>query len=76
VQQETSTFDDNEEVEVMYNSSRRQQNDDRIKVAWKRVHGDVFRKPKNYLCFTVLVGTGIQVSFMALTMLICSAFTD
>ena len=59
MQQETSTFDDNEEVEVMYNSSRRQQNDDRINVAWKRVHGDVFRKPKNYLCFTVLVGTGI-----------------
>ena len=45
-------------------------------MAWKRVHGDVFRKPKKFLEFAVLVGTGILVSFMAFTAFICATFGD
>ena len=44
----------------------------RRKVAWKRVHGDVFRKPQNFMAFAVLVGTGVQVSFMVGTAIMCA----
>ena len=40
------------------------------------MHGDVFRKPKYFLQFAVLVGTGIQVSFLALTSFIFSTVAD
>lgn len=33
---------------------------------WKLVHGDVFRPPKSPELFTALVGSGIQIFFMAL----------
>lgn len=32
---------------------------------WKLVHGDVFRAPKQRLLLSVLVGSGIQIFFMA-----------
>lgn len=48
---------------------------DRTKVAWKRIHGDVFRKPRRFLELTVLVGTGVQLSFMAFVTLLFSSFT-
>ena len=28
-------------------------------IAWKKVKGDVYRRPKCYLLFSVLVGTGV-----------------
>ena len=40
------------------------------------MHGDVFRKPKYFLQYAVLVGTGIQVSFLALTSFIFSTVAD
>lgn len=33
---------------------------------WKLVHGDVFRPPKNPRLFAAVVGSGIQIFFMAL----------
>ena len=34
-------------------------------MGWKLVHGDVFRAPAHPLWFSVLIGTGVQVSAMA-----------
>ena len=34
------------------------------KIAWKRVHGDVFRSPEYPLLFSVILGTGFQVILM------------
>ncbi|XP_016989642.1 transmembrane 9 superfamily member 4 [Drosophila rhopaloa] len=33
---------------------------------WKLVHGDVFRPPKNTRLFSAIIGSGIQIFFMAL----------
>lgn len=33
---------------------------------WKLVHGDVFRPPKNTRFFAAVIGSGIQIFFMAL----------
>ncbi|KAH8328558.1 hypothetical protein KR067_010773, partial [Drosophila pandora] len=33
---------------------------------WKLVHGDVFRPPKNTRFFSAIIGSGIQIFFMAL----------
>lgn len=33
---------------------------------WKLVHGDVFRPPKNTRLFSAVIGSGIQIFFMAL----------
>ena len=33
---------------------------------WKLVHGDVFRPPKNSRLFVAIIGSGIQLFFMAL----------
>lgn len=41
-------------------------------IAWKKVKGDVFRRPKCYLLFSVLVGTGVQIFAMAFFFLIFS----
>lgn len=75
VETNTSTFEDREEIEQMYNRPKKEVTIDRSKY-WKRVHGDVFRKPPKFLWFTVLIGTGIQASFMSLTSLVCSVFAD
>jgi transmembrane 9 superfamily protein 2/4 len=37
---------------------------------WKLVHGDVFRPPANSMLLSVLLGTGAQISLMALVTLI------
>ena len=44
----------------------------RRKVAWRKVHGDVFRSPPNYLLFSVVLGTGFQVIFMFSMTLLCA----
>jgi len=33
---------------------------------WKLVHGDVFRPPSNSRLFAAVIGSGIQIFFMAL----------
>lgn len=33
---------------------------------WKLVHGDVFRPPRKRMLLAVLLGSGVQVLFMAL----------
>ena len=33
-------------------------------IAWKKVKGDVFRRPKRSMLFSVLIGTGIQIFAM------------
>lgn len=33
---------------------------------WKLVHGDVFRPPRNSRVFAAVIGSGIQIFFMAL----------
>ncbi|KAH8274048.1 hypothetical protein KR044_008919, partial [Drosophila immigrans] len=33
---------------------------------WKLVHGDVFRPPKNTRLFSAIIGSGIQIFFMAM----------
>lgn len=33
---------------------------------WKLVHGDVFRPPNNSRLFAAVIGSGIQIFFMAL----------
>lgn len=33
---------------------------------WKLVHGDVFRPPRNSRLFAAVIGSGIQIFFMAL----------
>lgn len=33
---------------------------------WKLVHGDIFRPPKNSRLFAAVIGSGIQIFFMAL----------
>lgn len=33
---------------------------------WKLVHGDVFRPPRNTRLFSAVIGSGIQIFFMAL----------
>ncbi len=33
---------------------------------WKQVHGDVFRPPDNLLLFTAIIGTGWQLAFLIL----------
>lgn len=40
---------------------------------WKLVHGDVFRPPKHPRLFAAIVGSGIQIFFMAL-ITICKKF--
>ena len=45
------------------------------KVAWKRVHGDVFRSPSSYLLFSVMLGTGFQVILMFSVTLIWAFFS-
>jgi transmembrane 9 superfamily protein 2/4 len=39
-------------------------------IAWKKVKGDVFRRPKCSLMFSVLVGTGVQIFSMTFFLLI------
>ena len=34
-------------------------------IAWKKVKGEVFKKPKCAMLFSILIGTGIQIFFMA-----------
>lgn len=33
---------------------------------WKQVHGDVFRAPENLVLFSAIVGTGWQLAFLVL----------
>ncbi|EGD77562.1 endomembrane protein emp70 [Salpingoeca rosetta] len=37
---------------------------------WKQVHGDVFRPPDNVMLFSALVGTGYQIAFVALCVIL------
>lgn len=39
-------------------------------IAWKKVKGDVFRKPKYAMIFSILVGTGVQIFAMIFFLLI------
>jgi hypothetical protein len=39
-------------------------------IAWKKVKGDVFRKPKCAMAFSILVGTGVQIFAMIFFLLI------
>lgn len=41
-------------------------------IAWKKVKGDVFRKPKMAMLFSVLIGTGIQIFAMIFFFLVCA----
>jgi transmembrane 9 superfamily protein 2/4 len=41
-------------------------------IAWKKVKGDVFRRPKCYLLFSVLVGTGVQIFAMTFALFVFS----
>jgi len=45
-------------------------------VAWKKVRGDVFRRPKRPFIFSVLVGTGVQVTLIVVftLLLACLGF--
>jgi hypothetical protein len=67
---------DEDSIEVMYNRTAPRPNIDRIRVAWKRIHGDVFRQPRYFMVLTLLVGTGIQLSMMTVISLLFSAFAD
>lgn len=42
---------------------------------WKLIHGDVFRPPRHPRLFAAIVGSGIQIFFMAL-ITICTATTN
>ncbi|CAI2176596.1 7818_t:CDS:2 [Funneliformis geosporum] len=37
---------------------------------WKQVHGDVFRAPKSLLLFSALVGTGHQLAWLTLVIIL------
>jgi len=39
-------------------------------IAWKKVKGDVFRKPKCSMLFSILVGTGVQIFAMVTSLLV------
>ena len=39
-------------------------------IAWKKVKGDVFRRPKCSLLFSVLIGTGVQIFAMTFSLLV------
>ena len=41
---------------------------------WKQVHGEVFRSPQIPILFTSLVGTGAQLSFVALCCILLAIF--
>lgn len=43
---------------------------------WKQVHGDVFRTPQHILFFSSLVGTGTQLAFVALIVIIFAIVGD
>jgi transmembrane 9 superfamily protein 2/4 len=39
-------------------------------IAWKKVKGDVFRKPRHAMIFSIFIGTGIQIFAMTFCVLI------
>lgn len=51
-----------------YNNLEDEEDEDEY--GWKLVHGDVFRTPPNVGMLSVLVGSGVQVLFMALVVLL------
>lgn len=38
-------------------------------IAWKKVKGEVFRKPKHAMIFSIIVGTGVQIFAMTFCLL-------
>lgn len=50
---------------AMYNTDDNYE-DTLEETGWKLVHGDVFRPPKHPRLFAAVVGSGIQIFFMAL----------
>lgn len=57
---------------VRYNSSEEME-DLTEEFGWKLVHGDVFRRPKYSVLFSVLIGNGVQVLFMFLSTIFFAA---
>ena len=51
-------------------AEKERENLQKRKVAWKRIHGDVFRAPVLRLAFCVLLGAGSQVILMAILTLV------
>ncbi|XP_040578239.1 transmembrane 9 superfamily member 3 isoform X3 [Lepeophtheirus salmonis] len=43
---------------------------------WKQVHGDVFRPVAPFLLFTALIGTGCQLFFVVLFVILSATFSD
>jgi transmembrane 9 superfamily protein 2/4 len=39
-------------------------------IAWKKVKGDVFRRPKCSMLFSILIGTGVQIFAMVFSLLV------
>ena len=39
---------------------------------WKQVHGDVFRQPPNLILFSALIGTGVQLLLLVLSVIMIS----
>lgn len=37
---------------------------------WKQVHGDVFRTPEHLTAFSALIGTGYQLAFVCLCVIL------
>lgn len=58
---------------AMYNTDDNYE-DTLEETGWKLVHGDVFRPPKHPRLFAAVVGSGIQIFFMAL-ITICMFFS-
>lgn len=49
-----------------YNTDENFDTDTLEETGWKLVHGDVFRPPRHPRLFSALIGSGIQIFFMAL----------
>lgn len=39
-------------------------------IAWKKVKGDVFRRPRNAMLLSIMIGTGVQIFAMTFTLLV------
>ena len=70
---DTSAGDENRQHEIDGEAEEKDKKDEEFvldEIAWKRVKGDVFRRPKCSMLFSVLVGTGIQIFAMVYSVLL------
>ncbi|CAG8492124.1 31918_t:CDS:10 [Gigaspora margarita] len=67
---DTEFFEHKRHIVAYAKKGLRQDHDLGDEYGWKQVHGDVFRAPRSLLLFSALVGTGHQLMWLTLVMIL------